>query len=463
VPTDAGAGGADGALQDERALLRPPRAVVEIAQRLEDAGHETWCVGGAVRDALLGHPHSDWDLATAAVPDEVIRLFPRRTVPVGVAHGTVGVLDRARTLHEVTTFRRDVRTDGRHADVEFGASLDEDLARRDFTINAIAYSPTRHILHDPFQGRADLARRLIRAVGRAADRMREDRLRALRGLRFASRFEFTIDAETWEAIVASAPVLTRLSAERVKEELTKTMVQVERPSRALALWRDSGALAVLVPIIADLDDVAIATLDCLGRPNEGSPGDRGAARRDARRLARLAALFLGHGEREVHRALKALRFSNADTAWIAGMAEAWRTVGSEMEWTLLSESSVSDATVRRWVAAAGRLQVASLLRLAGARWAAMRAAGGPAPTARQVSALYRRSIWSAFHDAIQQSDLAVDGNDLQDAGVASGPLVGVMLRRLLAAVVEDQALNVRDRLLGLAHQWATELTPDRPT
>src|SRR5919201_6630017 len=114
--------------------LSPPEPVREIARRLERAGFETWCVGGAVRDALLGHPHLDWDLATAATPKEVRRLF-RRTVPLGVEFGTVGVLDEHGTMHEVTTFRRDVQTDGRHAKVLFGASLDDDLARRDFTVN----------------------------------------------------------------------------------------------------------------------------------------------------------------------------------------------------------------------------------------------------------------------------------------------------------------------------------------
>src|SRR5919202_5263011 len=149
--------------------LNPPETVREIARRLERAGFEAWCVGGAVRDALLGHPHLDWDLATSATPAEVRRLF-RRTVPVGLEFGTVGVLDRNGTMHEVTTFRRDVRTDGRHAVVEFGASLDDDLARRDFTINAIAYSPARRTLHDPFGGRQDLARGVVRAVGDAPTR-----------------------------------------------------------------------------------------------------------------------------------------------------------------------------------------------------------------------------------------------------------------------------------------------------
>src|SRR5918996_1093130 len=135
--------------------LSPPGPVLDIAKRLENAGFETWCVGGAVRDALLGHAGLDWDLATAATPQEVRKLF-RRTVPVGIEHGTIGVLDAQGRMHEVTTFRRDVQTDGRHAVVEFGASLRDDLARRDFTINAIAYSPARETLHDPFAGRADL-------------------------------------------------------------------------------------------------------------------------------------------------------------------------------------------------------------------------------------------------------------------------------------------------------------------
>src|SRR4051794_36579859 len=168
--------------------LNPPPAVLEIAARLEHAGFEAWCVGGAIRDVLLGHPHLDWDLATSATPDQVRELFGvKRTIPVGIAFGTVGVLDRDGAMHEVTTFRRDVRTDGRHAEVEFGVSLEDDLARRDFTINAIAYSASRDELRDPFDGRRDLDRRIVRAVGDADTRMREDRLRALRAIRFAAR------------------------------------------------------------------------------------------------------------------------------------------------------------------------------------------------------------------------------------------------------------------------------------
>ena len=154
--------------------LNPPAAVLGIARTLEKAGYETWCVGGAVRDALLGIAHLDWDLATAARPERIRSLFPR-TVPVGIRFGTIGVLDDTGILHEVTTFRRDVKTDGRHAEVEFGASLDEDLARRDYTINAIAYSPSRKEICDPFEGRADLERGIVKSVGDPRERMREDR------------------------------------------------------------------------------------------------------------------------------------------------------------------------------------------------------------------------------------------------------------------------------------------------
>src|SRR6476660_1377248 len=166
---------------DKRSVIKldPPETVRGIAKRLEGAGFETWCVGGAVRDALLGHPHLDWDLATAARPEDVRSLF-RRTVPVGIEFGTVGVLDEDSVMHEVTTFRKDVQTDGRHAVVEFGASLDADLARRDYTINAIAYSPSKDEVRDPYNGQQDLEGKLIRAVGDARERMREDRLRALR-------------------------------------------------------------------------------------------------------------------------------------------------------------------------------------------------------------------------------------------------------------------------------------------
>src|SRR5216110_2348995 len=220
------------------AKLPIPSEVLKIAKKLEDAGFETWCVGGAIRDNLLGVPHNDFDLTTAAPPPEVQKLF-KRTVPVGIEHGTVAVLDANNRPHEVTTFRKDIKTDGRHAVVEFGVSLMDDLARRDFTINAIAYHPIRHEWRDPFHGAEDLEHKLIRSVGDANWRFQEDYLRILRALRFSARFEFRIHSRTLEAAKANVQGLAELSAERVRDEWFKGIATAKRVSK-LTLWIDVG-------------------------------------------------------------------------------------------------------------------------------------------------------------------------------------------------------------------------------
>jgi tRNA nucleotidyltransferase (CCA-adding enzyme) len=428
--------------------LRPPAGVLEIAAALEDAGFETWCVGGAVRDAMLGHANTDWDLATAATPAEMRRLF-RRIVPLGEEHGTMGVLDRAGVMHEVTTFRRDVETDGRHARVVFDTSIDGDLARRDFTINAIAISPSTREVRDPFDGRGDLARRLIRAVGDPADRMREDRLRALRAIRFAARFDFDIEAATWTAIVDSAPSLTRLSAERVHDELRKTMLQAARPALAMRRWLESGAFGALVPSLAERPMEHLTATSCVAPPSSAGRPER----RDARLLTRLAVLFAGLPYRDAERALRALKFSNTEVRWLAGLSELWRTQAAALEALAQSPEAVA---IRRLAAAAERPRVAPLLRLASAIWAARREAGDAAPSAERVRALYRRSVRSAYRDPIALGDLAVDGDDVRRSGIPAGPLLGTILHRLLAAVVEDPRLNTVDALLALARRIAAE-------
>ena len=431
--------------------LDPPETVRGIAKRLEDAGFETWCVGGAVRDALLGHPHLDWDLATAAKPPEVRKLF-KRTVPVGIEFGTIGVLDHNNVMHEVTTFRRDVQTDGRHAVVEFGASLDEDLARRDYTINAIAYSPSTNEVRDPYGGQKDLDGKLIRAVGDPRERMREDRLRALRAIRFASRFGFDIERDTWDAIVESAPELTRLSAERIKQEIEKTMDQVKLPSKAFAMWRDTGALASLIPALARVTDRQLAPLDHLRRPL--------LPNRPARRSTRIAALFASVPAATVRKVLKDLRFSNSETEWIAILVERWQQLGPQMTTAMLKAEEIyaidpwgeqypPSSMLRTWAASAGRTRLAPLLRLADAMWWAARQAGEPAPYKQTIGAVYKRAIKIAYKDAISLSDLAIDGNDLEKLGI-TGPAVGATLRKLLDAVINDPRKNSHDELVKLA-------------
>ena len=429
------------------ARLRPPGAVLDIARTLQEAGFETWCVGGAVRDALLGLRHLDWDLATAATPRQVRRLF-RRTVPKGIKYGTMGVLDDAGTMHEVTTFRRDVRTDGRHAEVEFGASLDDDLARRDFTINAIAFDPLRDVLYDPFHGRDDLARGVVRAVGEPAARLREDRLRVLRAIRFAARFGFAIEPETWRAMVESAPHLDRLSRERVREELEKTMEQVACPSRALRLWRESGALGTLVPALAVMSDVTLGSLDALAPP-------LGGARHRARVVARLTALLADLPASDAERTARGLRFSNQDAAWMGQVIDRWRQLDGSVRSALGGGEPPAEAVVRRWVGTWGRLRTRAVLRLAAARFAAERALGRDTPPARPIAALYRRALRIAFRDPVEIGDLAIDGDDLQAIGIPHGPRIREVLQLLLADVLADPARNTRDGLVARARDLAS--------
>lgn len=439
--------------------LSAPKEVAELAARLRAAGYEAWCVGGAVRDALLGTHRpglpelvaEDWDLATSATPQQVQKLF-RRTVPVGIEFGTVGVFDSANVMHEVTTFRRDVKTDGRHAVVEFGVSLDDDLARRDFTINAIAFDPATGELRDPFDGRTDLKRGLVRAVGAAAERMKEDRLRALRGIRFAARFHFHIEPETWAAIRASAPHMNLLSAERVKQELEKTMQQVEMPSVALEWWRESGALAALVPGIANAPTERFKALDVL--PRGGNDDAKGAT------LNRLAMLFFGESPTVVERATKGLKFSNTDSAWIVELARARAAVGSAVDAALAGPDArtASPGEIRRWVAQVGRMRTSAFCTLTAALLQARTSRrDGPEgalavdeEVARRLLAFGKTAVEIAFRDPIEIADLAIDGEDLAAIGVKPGPAMGRILKQLLERVVDDPALNTLASLAELA-------------
>jgi tRNA nucleotidyltransferase (CCA-adding enzyme) len=432
-------------------VLHPPPTVLEIADRLENAGFEAWCVGGAIRDALLGHPDLDWDLATSATPSQVRELFgARKTIPVGVEFGTVGVLDRAGTMHEVTTFRRDVRTDGRHAEVEFGVSLDDDLARRDFTINAIAFSPRRNEIRDPFDGRGDLARKLVRAVGDPEARMREDRLRALRAIRFAARFGFTIDPATRQAIGASAPFLGRLSPERVKQELDKTLEQVRCPSDALEIWQSSGAFATLVPALAPASAEALSVADYLAQP--------GPSTRPARRAIRFAGLLLSLGAKQAENVLVSLRASRHETQAVATLIDRWQSHGASMTNALVLGQPIADADVRRWVAGVGRLQIGAFMRLASAIWRAARERAATSPAEHAARALYRRMVLVAFRDPIDIGSLAVDGDDLRRAGIPAGPGLGKILQALLTAVLETPDRNTTDWLLREAKRLHAQQT-----
>ncbi|HET9065052.1 MAG TPA: hypothetical protein VFN22_04445 [Gemmatimonadales bacterium] len=385
-------------------VITVPRPVLAIQQRLEAAGFETWCVGGAVRDALLEIPQSDVDLATAATPVQVRDLFAR-TVPVGIAHGTVGVLDPEGVLHEVTTFRRDVTTDGRHAVVEFGVSLDDDLARRDFTINAIAWHPGRREFRDPFNGRADLEAGIVRAVGDPDARFAEDRLRILRAFRFAARFEFEIESATWEAAVRQAPDTMYLSAERVREEWWKGISRACDGLLLARLWEESGVAKVWLP--------ADHTTIC-------------------HHLDREPLAALASWRQPVEPILRRLKCSAVEIAR-----------GRAIDRGPAGPSDVTLLAARRWLAGVEPF-ANDLLRIHEMR------TGVPAPWMAPVVAT------RLYGHPLHRSDLAVTGSDLIALGLPPGPAIGTMLDALLAHVIDDPDANDRHLLLDRAREALPE-------
>ncbi len=411
--------------------IQVPDPVRELIRKLEDGGFETWTVGGGVRDALRGRPSEglEWDLATRATPRQVRRLF-KRTVPLGMEYGTVGVFGSDGRLYEVTTFRHDVITYGRKAKVAFAETLDEDLARRDFTVNAMAWHPRRNELRDRNGGRDDLHNRILRAVGSPAERFREDYLRVLRGLRFAGALEMEIDSDTWDGMVEAVPGLSRLSMERVREELEKVLSR-PRPSQALELYRRSGALAQILPELREgVSAEAMATVDSLDQ------GDW---------LLRMAALLLFGMEPgdatpgRVADLLTRLRLSNADAERIVALARGG----------LAPPAGIARDPVarRRWVAdmtRAGVSTVPDIQRI----WNAVAQA---APTRTNPIAVDRLAADIQRDHAAgiptRVGDLPVAGRDLVAQGWLPGPGIGAALRSFMEAVWEDPTLNDRAILL----------------
>jgi len=413
--------------------FRPPAAMREIADTLEARGFQAWAVGGAVRDELLGNHRADWDIATDARPDDVRRVF-RRTVPIGIEHGTVGVLASDGEMYEVTTFRRDIETDGRHAVVEFSDHIEEDLGRRDFTINALAWRPATDELVDPFAGESDMEASVLRAVGEPSERFAEDYLRVLRGLRFAGRFGLTIELQTEAAMRASVAATSGLSAERVREELTKVLAD-HTPSTALRLYADFGLAPVWYPELEDAAadprfELELAAVDAI------------PARRALLRLARLlAAAGTGEtGQAAALSALERLRFSRQDIQRVGHLVEHLATPISPTD---------SDAQIRGWLAEVGADNARDLFRL---HFAAARARGAD----EQVR--FACAAWRRVHETLvaapplRLTDLAISGDDLLELGVDQGPSVGVLLDELHALVLEDPEINQRDDLLQRARE-----------
>jgi tRNA nucleotidyltransferase (CCA-adding enzyme) len=442
-----------------------PSEVRELCQRLKEAGHRSWIVGGCVRDELLRQSalheaRGDWDIATSARPEQVQKLF-RRVIPTGIQHGTVTVL-MGKDQYEVTTLRGETTySDGRRPDaVYFVDDIKDDLARRDFTINAIAYDVLEDRLLDPFDGAGDLSRRTLRAVGNPAERFAEDGLRVLRGARFVATLDVALDPATASAIEPSLDSYRKVSAERIRDEWQKTM-RAKRPSRAFEVMKDHGMLTITAPEMLEsvgceqnkyhAYDVWGHAMSCL---DSAPPApvlriaallhDVGKPRSRAFSDKTSDYTFYEHeriGAEMVEPMLARLRFSNEERQHITALVR---------HHLVCYDESWSDAAVRRWIQRVTPELVPDLYLL---NEADVRGKGRDcSPDLAALAALKERvAAVLAAGAALSVRDLKVDGRVLmQELGLKPGPDLGRILKTLLDEVVEDPSKNERAVLLERA-------------
>jgi tRNA nucleotidyltransferase (CCA-adding enzyme) len=442
------------------------KPVLDICKELRNVGERAWVVGGCVRDTLRGEPVNDWDVATTALPEKVRQTF-RKVIPTGIDHGTVTVLWKGEA-YEVTTLRGEgAYTDGRRPDsVVFVEDIDRDLARRDFTVNAIAYDPVDGRVADPFDGLVDMGNRVLRAVGDPIERFQEDGLRILRGARFVATLDFELEEATEAAFRGALDTFRKVSPERVRDEWLKAM-KASTPSRAFEVMRRTGILEVTYPEL--LEQVGCAqnqwhAYDVWGhtmRVLDESEGD--AVERIAALLHDVAKprtraksdktndwTFYHHekvGADMAERWLRDYRFSNQERDLVAGLIRH-HLICYTNEWT--------DAAVRRFIKRVGTDTVDPLLRLGEAD-----ALGKGRNVEEELESLkeLRGRIDKAIEEgsALTTQDLAIGGNDvipLLDGG--AGPMVGQILRTLLDRVIEDPSLNTRDKLMPMVEDLAKQ-------
>ena len=445
-----------------------------LLDALHGAGHAAYAVGGCVRDSLLGLDPHDWDLCTSARPEQVMALFgEEKCIPTGLQHGTVTVKQGGR-LYETTTFRTEgAYSDGRHPDaVCFVPDVREDLARRDFTINAMAYSAEEGLI-DPFGGRDDLAAHLVRAVGEPERRFEEDALRILRLYRFAARFGFAIDPATGAAARALGPHLDCVSAERIQEELLK-LLAAPRPGSYL----EPAVLAVVLPELEPEKQPGrftelCRTIDRIEPTAENVP-------------ARLAALLCPLGEADARKALRKLKCSNALTDEVTALEreagggagsfllprsrDRWAGSSSEdrpLGWDPAAAGSRAGDGMARTVSEEeapgtpgsemqlqakrllGRYELQTIQRLT-----ALCSARHPEQTRAFAALRAEAERLTAENACCRVSQLAVNGRDLMAAGVRPGPGLRQVLNALLEAVITGQTPNEKDALLAAAAQFS---------
>lgn len=437
--------------------MRVPGFLKPIGNVYAAAGHSCFLVGGAVRNMILGKKPKDYDLATDALPQETMRLF-KRVIPTGVKHGTVTILFKGRQF-EVTTFRRDQEySDGRRPDtVVFTDDITEDLARRDFTINALAIDLASGDFVDVTGGVEDAKAGILRAIGAPEERFREDGLRLLRAVRFATQLSFHLDERTFEAMKSMHRRIEVVSWERIRDELEKILL-ADHPARGFRLMREARLLEHVLPEL----------YRCIGIPQAGEQdvfdhlllACEGAERSLELRLAALLhdvgkastmsetddGTLSFHWHEQVSRelaesALTRLRFPNSVIRRVCHLVTHHMFHYTD-EW--------SDAAVRRFVSRVGLDSVGDLLKL---READTYGKTGKRSVAGRSLERRIEEVLSGDH-ALNVRDLAVNGHDLHaEGGIPRGPEMGVVLQFLLETVLDDPSLNERRRLLEIARNF----------
>jgi tRNA nucleotidyltransferase (CCA-adding enzyme) len=449
-----------------------PPEVLAVCRRLREAGHQALIVGGSVRDLILGRTPGDFDVATSAHPEATLRIFGNRfAIPTGLKHGTVTVLtgEAGRAIPvEVTTFRGEgAYLDGRHpSTVTFAATLEEDLSRRDFTMNAIAWDPAVATLIDPFDGQGDMRRKLVRTVGDPILRFTEDGLRPLRGVRQAAQLGFELEAATQAAIPRTLDSFRKVSAERVRDELRKLLL-APVPSTGIENLRASGLLAEILPELLptigceqnryhqhDVYQHILGTLDAaipdfivrmaallhdLGKPRTQTPRPDAPGEFSFFRHEQVGAEMAA----EICTRLK-LPTDERDTicALVAGHMFFYTS-----DWT--------DGTVRRLVQRVGADLVPRLFALREADVASRGHGEDPEMETRELRA--RIAQLAAVDAALHVTDLAIDGRDvMRILGIPPGRRVGEVLEALLEQVLDDPSLNQPEILERLVRQTGAE-------
>lgn len=447
-------------MKDIRKMVFPlGKTIKDFATVFDSAGYSLYVVGGAVRDWLLEIPNDDYDFTTDATPDEVIGLF-RKVIPTGIKHGTVTVLFKG-AQYEVTTFRTDGEYhDHRHPEaVNFVRNLEEDLKRRDFTINAIAANAYSGEIVDRHGGMNDLENRIIKAIGQPMDRFSEDALRILRGCRFASKLNFSIERTTYDAMCRLAPTLRSVSGERIRVELEK-IIGGSTPLIGLNLMKESGILAVLLPELAEGDGIeqrGFHTHDVL---THNLLACQAAAELSAPQTVRFAALLHDIGKPTVRQEppdgtytfyrhelisekmsrdiLSRLKFSNDERNQILNLIRN-HMFHYTPDW--------SDGAIRRFIARVGVDQIDNLFLL---RLADQKAIAGVCDYSTLEEFATRIKMILEANDALSIKDLAINGDDLMGIGIPAGPVIGRIFQELLETVMDDPRQNNREQLLTIA-------------